>query len=92
MDALGSPYPVGKDYRERSILNLKNKAMNLTRKWFIWAVVLAFPAFMLLINTNSYHADKSNLNTAYLIGGIVLALAALYCFYKAFKYGSTPKE
>ena len=66
-------------------------AKNLTRKWFVFAAILAFPAFMLLINTNSYHADKNNLNTAYLVVGIVLALGALYCLWKANKLGNPGK-
>lgn len=61
---------------------------NPTRKWFVIAVLLAFPAFMLLINTNSYHADKNNLNSAYLIVGIILALGALYCLWMANKVGN----
>lgn len=66
-------------------------AKNPTRKWFIIAVCLAFPAFMLLINTNSYHADKNHLNTHYLVVGIVLAIGALFCLYKANKIGNPGK-
>lgn len=64
---------------------------NVTRKWFTWAVILAFPGVVLLFNTNSYHADKNNLNTAYLLVGIALCLGALYCLWNANKYGN-PKD
>lgn len=64
---------------------------NPVRKWFTIAVVLAFPGVVLLFNTNSYHADKNNLNTAYLVVGIALCLSALYCLYKANKLGNPGK-
>lgn len=66
--------------------------MNLTRKWFLIMCVFAFGSVMLLINTNSYHADKNNLNTAYLIAGIALGLVALYSLTKVIKYGGSPKN
>jgi uncharacterized membrane protein YGL010W len=66
--------------------------MNLTRKWFLAMCICAFAAAMLLFNTNSYHADKNNLNTHYLVVGIVLALAAVVCLLKVMKYGRASKE
>lgn len=65
---------------------------NLTRKNFFLTVAFAFPAFALLINTNSYFADKHHLNTAYLIAGIALVLVAAYFGYKTIKYGSVPED
>ena len=62
---------------------------NLTRKNFFLAAICLFPGIVLLFNTNSYHADKNHLNTAYLIAGIVLVLVGLFFGYKSFKYGST---
>ncbi len=67
-------------------------AKNLTRKNFFLATICLFPGVALLFNTNSYHADKNNLNTAYLIVGIALVLAGLFFGYKAAKYGSVPNE
>ena len=67
-------------------------AKNLTRKNFIFMCIAAFVAFMLLINTNSYHADKNNLNTTYLIGGLVFAVVAIFFLIKVIKYGTTPNE
>lgn len=66
-------------------------AKNVVRRWFTFAVLLAFPGVILLFNTNSYHADKNNLNTAYLIAGIVLCLGALFCLYKANQLGNPGK-
>lgn len=63
--------------------------MNLTRRWFLFTVVFAFAAFMLLINTNSAHADKHKLNTHYLVVGIALALVAAFGLSKVVKYGGT---
>jgi len=62
---------------------------NLTRKNFIFMCIAAAAAFMLLINTNSYHADKSHLNTAYLIAGLLFAAVAVFFLIKVIKYGAT---
>lgn len=67
-------------------------AKNLTRKNFFIAAAFLFPGVALLFNTNSYHADKNNLNTAYLVVGIVLVLIGCFFGWKSFKYGNTPND
>lgn len=55
-------------------------------------VPLAFVAFILLINTNSYFVDKYKLNTVYLIAGIVVGLAAIWQLIIVIKGAGGPPE
>lgn len=65
------------------------KMTNLTRKWFTYMCITAAIAFMLLINTNSYFADKHKIGWLYIVGGVAFALAAIFCLTKVSHYGGT---
>lgn len=49
--------------------------------WFMIIAATAIAAFILLINTNSYHADRTHSNGVYLWGGIALAVLAIALLY-----------
>jgi len=58
------------------------------KKWYLIMVLTAFSGFVLLINTNSYFADKHKINWLFTVVGIALALVAGYSYYKANKLGN----
>ena len=66
--------------------------MNKTRKWFVVMTIFAFASVISFFQINSAFADKHNANTAFLIGGIVLGLVAVYSLIKTMKYGGSPKD
>lgn len=59
------------------------------KKWFAVGSALAFLGVISLFQTNSYAADKHNLNAAFVIGGIVFLASAGYVFYKKVINGNT---
>lgn len=66
--------------------------MNLTRKWFLIMCGFAFASVISFFQINSAFADKHNANTVFLIAGIVLGVAAIFCLLKVIKYGGTSKN
>ncbi len=61
------------------------------KKWYTLLVLTAFAAFLLLINTNSWMADKYKINWLFIVVGVALALVAIYSYYKANKLGNPRK-
>ena len=52
--------------------------MNPFKRLGIIVAPLAFVAVMLLININSYFADKNKINSLFLIVGILFSLVAIW--------------
>ena len=61
------------------------------KKWFLLMVLTAFAGFILLINTNSYFADKYKVGWLFIVIGVAAALVAIYSFYNANKLGNKRK-
>lgn len=64
-----------------NLLTIKNNLMANKQitpwYWFMIMAVVAIAGFILLINQNSYHADRTKTNSLYLWGGIALVIVAL---------------
>ena len=54
-------------------------------KKFIIGSALCIAAFILIVNNNSYTANKYSIEWVYTIGGIVIGLAGLYFIIKSAK-------
>jgi len=59
--------------------------MSVTKKWFAAMVITAFLSMISFFQINSYSADKNNLNTFWLIAGIIFALVAVFSLWKVTK-------
>jgi len=69
-------------------LTIKIKYMNNWKKfwlnpWFGFMVIAAFVSVISFFQINSAWADEHNFNGKWLVIGIVFALAAVGCLYKA---------
>ncbi len=55
------------------------------KTWFAFMTFFAFASVICFFHIDSYFADTYNFNTGFLVGGIVLALVAVFGLIKVIK-------
>ncbi len=55
------------------------------KTWFAFMTFFAFASIICFFQIDSYYADVNDLNTGFLIGGILLAFVAIFGLIKVIK-------